>query len=56
MKCPYCGNKMTGGIVQSARQIFFTTKPHKNWFVPDKAENGEVLLSSHNLTRPTCIA
>ena len=33
MKCPCCGKEMTSGIVQSARQIFFTTKAHKNWFI-----------------------
>ena len=35
MKCPYCGNEMESGVVQSARTIFFTTKEHKNWFFPD---------------------
>ena len=55
MKCPCCGNEMESGIVQSARQMFFTTKAHKNWFIPDEG-SGEVLLSSHNWTRPTCAA
>ena len=56
MKCPGCGNEMTGGVVQSARQIFFTTKAHKNWFAPDTTCSKEIILSSHNWTRPTCIA
>jgi hypothetical protein len=56
MKCPCCGKEMTSGIVQSARQIFFTTKAHKNWFIPDTAVNEEIVLSSHNWTRPTCTA
>lgn len=56
MKCPYCGKEMVSGVVQSARQIFFTNKAHKNWFVPDIAGKEEVLLSSHNWTRPTCTA
>ena len=56
MKCPCCGKEMTSGIVQSARQIFFTTKAHKNWFIPDTAGNEEIVLSSHNWTRPTCTA
>ncbi|MGN0800403.1 MAG: PF20097 family protein [Christensenellales bacterium] len=43
MKCPCCGNEMTSGIVQSARQIFFTTKAHKNWFIPDVAGNEEIV-------------
>lgn len=54
MKCPCCGNEMTSGVVQSGRQIFFTTKAHKLWFSPEGSE--EVLLSSHNFTRPTCVA
>lgn len=56
MKCPFCGNVMTNGIVQSARQIFFTTKAHKNWFLPDVATREEIVLSSHNWTGPTCVA
>lgn len=56
MNCPCCGGEMTSGVVQSARQIFFTTKAHKNWFRPDAADKDEVLLSTHNWTRPTCTA
>ena len=56
MKCPFCDNEMTKGVVQSARQIFFTTQAHKNWFVPDVAVGDEVVLSSRNWTRPTCAA
>ena len=48
MKCPCCQNEMASGVVQSARQIFFTTKAHKNWFIPDVEGNNEILLSSHN--------
>ena len=56
MKCPCCQNEMVSGVVQSARQIFFTTKAHKNWFIPDIEGNDEILLSTHNWTKPTCIA
>ena len=56
MKCPYCSNEMNIGVVQSARQIFFTDKPHKNFFFPDKGVNSEVLLSTHNWIRPSCVA
>lgn len=56
MKCPYCNNEMTSGVVQSARQIFFTTKTHKSYFLPDAAVGDEVLLIAHNWTRPTCKA
>ena len=55
MNCPYCGNEMVNGVVQSAREIFFTTQPRKGWmfFTPC---GGDVSLSWHNPTRPTCIA
>lgn len=56
MKCPCCGKEMITGIVQSARQIFFTTRAHKNWFLPDIAVDEETVLSSHNWTRPSCVA
>ena len=48
-----CGQEMEEGFVQSAREIFFTIEPHRFWF---KVKKEEVLLSSHNWTRPTCIA
>lgn len=53
MKCPTCGQEMEEGVVQSAREIFFTIEPHRFWF---KVKKEEVLLSSHNWTRPTCVA
>ena len=56
MTCPYCGKEMVKGVVQSGRKIFFTTKEHKNWFLPDIALEDEFTLSSHNWVRPTCIA
>lgn len=56
MKCPCCGKEMERGVVQSARQIYFTTKPHKNWFAPNLECGSEILLSSQNWTSPTCVA
>ncbi len=53
MKCPTCGQEMEEGVVQSAREIFFAIEPHRFWF---KVKKEEVLLSSHNWTRPTCVA
>lgn len=53
MMCPTCGQEMEEGFVQSAREIFFAIEPHRFWF---KVKKEEVLLSSHNWTRPTCIA
>ena len=55
MKCPYCDKEMISGVVQSGRQIFFTTQPHKYSFIPD-TENKEIILTSHNWTKPTCTA
>ena len=55
MNCPYCGNEMVDGVVQSAREIFFTTQPRNGWMT-FKPHGGDVSLSCHNLTRPTCIA
>ena len=56
MKCPCCGNEMESGIVQSGRKIFFTTKEQKNWLAPDIPLRDEIVVSSHNWTRPTCAA
>ncbi len=42
MKCPYCGKEMISGVVQSARQVFFTTKAHKFCFAPDSKRSDEV--------------
>ena len=53
MKCPTCGQEMEEGFVQGAREIFFAIEPHRFWF---KVKKEEVLLSSHNWTRPTCVA
>lgn len=53
MMCPTCGQEMEEGFVQSAREIFFAIEPHRFWF---KVKKEEVLLSSHNWTRPTCVA
>ena len=49
-----CGKDMTRGVVQSAREVFFTTEPHRVWF--QSRGNGDVSLSSYNFTHPTCIA
>lgn len=51
MRCPYCNNEMKDGYVQSARQIFFTVKPHKIFFVG--SQDDETILSNYNLTSPT---
>lgn len=56
MNCPRCGREMTKGVVQSARWIFFTTKAHKFFFRPNTEHGEDILLSSHNWTRPTCPA
>lgn len=53
MKCPCCGKEMINGVVQSARQVFFTTQAHKFWFSPDTKRSDEVLLCSDNWISPT---
>ena len=53
MKCPCCELEMKKGVVQSARTIFFTTMSHDFMFTP---AGKDVTLSSHNWTRPTCVA
>ena len=55
MKCPTCGQEMEEGFAQCAREIYFTIEPHL-FFFKAKKEEGEILLSSHNWTRPTCVA
>lgn len=55
MKCPYCGNEMTDGFVQSGHGIFFTTKKHSDWLWPNRSK-GEFFLNSNNWTAPTCVA
>ena len=30
MKCPCCNSEMSAGVVQSAREIFFTTEANQN--------------------------
>ncbi len=56
MKCPVCYQTMTEGVVQSGREIYFTTVPHKFFFVPNLTRNDEVCLSVKNWTGPTCRA
>ena len=55
MNCPYCGKEMLDGVVQSAREIFFTTQPRNGW-MNFKPYAGDLSLSQHNMTRPTCVA
>lgn len=45
MKCPYCGKEMIAGVVQSANQIFFTTKPHKVICRPNIHNKNEVVIA-----------
>lgn len=55
MRCPFCGNEMTSGAVQSGRVFFFATEPHNVWLWPNAAK-GDFILSSDNWTIPTCVA
>lgn len=44
MRCPYCNEEMICGSVQSQREIFFTTKPDKNWLIPSINKKDEIIL------------
>ena len=56
MRCPYCNEEMICGSVQSQREIFFTTKPDQHWLIPSINKKDEIMLSSHNWSKPTCMA
>ena len=57
MKCPFCGKEMTSGVVQSARHVFFTAKPHNLFFRPNLfGGDADIVLTSDNWTKPTCAA
>lgn len=53
MTCPYCGNPMKAGWIQSGREVYFTEKKHK-FFLNHRDD--EPLLTEHNLTCPTAKA
>lgn len=55
MKCPFCGNEMVSGMVQSSRGFFFATEKHEILYWPNQSK-GEFILSSHNWTAPVCAA
>ena len=55
MTCPFCNQEMKDGVVQSARKIFFTTKPRNGWMLFEP-RGEDTMLSWHNMTRPTCVA
>ena len=54
MKCPCCGKAMISGVVQSSRNIIFTTEPSCGAF--NIKSKDDVVLSSNNFTGPTCLA
>ena len=54
MNCPYCGNEMSKGWVQSARRVLFTTTKKESGFL-FKAK-GDVVLTTNNFIDPSCIA
>ena len=54
MNCPYCGNEMTRGWVQSARRVLFTTRINESGF--DFKAKGDVVLTVNNFVNPNCIA
>ena len=52
MKCPCCNSEMSAGVVQSAREIFFTTEANQNWLNPFLANKNKIMLSTNNFSRP----
>lgn len=51
MKCPCCNSEMSAGVVQSAREIFFTTEANQNWLNPFLA-NQDDFFYPISTTRP----
>lgn len=54
MNCPYCGNEMVKGWVQSSGRVLFKTAQSESGFV-FKAK-GDVVLTVNNFVNPACIA
>ena len=54
MNCPYCGNEMTRGWVQSARKVLFTTTKKEGGFLINN--KNDVVLTANNFVNPSCIA
>ena len=54
MDCPYCGNEMTKGWVQSARRVIFTTTKKESAFLIN--HKTDVVLTANNFVAPSCIA
>ena len=42
MQCPYCGNEMERGFVQSARPVFWSPEKKKVFFKPSLQEDFEI--------------
>ena len=52
MECPYCGNDMVSGLIQSGRHVFFTDRDRYDFFIMLPTSGEDVLLTKHNWTRP----
>ena len=48
MLCPYCGEEMGKGLVQSARTIFWSRKKKKLFFIPNESEGDVVIAGGAN--------
>lgn len=44
MKCPYCEEEMDWGVVQSAKQVFWSEKKHKVFFNPNESQ-GDISIA-----------
>ncbi|MBU5677685.1 hypothetical protein KQI88_14790 [Alkaliphilus sp. MSJ-5] len=44
MECPYCRDEMDKGVIQSAREIFWSINEKKVFFIAD-VSNGDVSIA-----------
>lgn len=44
MLCPYCGEEMDKGVVQSGRKIFWTRNKKKMFWVPNSSK-GDITIA-----------
>ena len=49
MNCPYCGNEMELGLIESKYQIIWTKGPSKRPFIQTRVPKGSVILAKQDL-------
>lgn len=48
MLCPYCGDEMDKGFVQSVKKIFWTRKWKKIFWIPDSSKDDIIISGDMN--------